>query len=135
MTHTRLFPASFTRRLALPLHFVQSHWFEALAGQRFDLLVSNPPYIADNDPHLPALRHEPRSALVSGTDGLDDLRILVGEASGHLNASGWLLLEHGHDQAQAVRALLTDAGFQAVQSRCDLAGIERCSGGFWPAVK
>ena len=121
--------------LGLPLHTVQSHWFEALAGQCFDLLVSNPPYIADNDPHLPALRHEPRRALVSGADGLDDLRILTREAPAHLNAGGWLLLEHGHDQAPAVRAMLAAAGFQSVQSRCDLAGIERCSGGLWPGMK
>ncbi len=73
--------------------------------------------------------------MVSGRDGLDDVRARVRAAAGHLQAHGWLLLEHGHDQAQAVRALLTQAGFAVVQSRCDLAGIERCSGGFWPAVK
>ncbi len=123
------------QRLALPIRCVHSHWFDALAGQRFDLVVSNPPYIAENDPHLPALRHEPLSALVSGHDGLDDIRALVRAAPQHLQAQGWLLLEHGHDQAQAVRALLSQAGFAAVQSRCDLAGIERCSGGSWPGVK
>ncbi len=123
------------QRLALPIRCVHSHWFDALAGQQFNLVVSNPPYIAENDPHLPALRHEPLSALVSGHDGLDDIRALVGAAPRHLQAQGWLLLEHGHDQAQAVRALLSQTGFAAVQSRCDLAGIERCSGGYWLGVK
>lgn len=123
------------KQLGLPIRCVHSHWFDALAGQPFHLVVSNPPYIAENDPHLPALRHEPLSALVSGRDGLDDIRALVRAAPRHLKAQGWLLLEHGHEQAQAVRALLNQAGFAGVQSRCDLAGIERCSGGFWPAVK
>ena len=123
------------QRLGLNVHCVASHWFDALQGQQFELVVSNPPYIAENDPHLPALRHEPRSALVSGADGLDDLRTLARTAPRHLTAGGWLLLEHGHDQATAVCALLRQAGFESVQSRCDLAGIERCSGGQWPGVK
>ena len=123
------------RRLGLNVHFVASNWFDALQGQQFELVVSNPPYIPEYDPHLPALRHEPRGALVSGTDGLDDLRTLVRTAPQHLTAGGWLLLEHGHDQAPAVRELLSQAGFGSVQSRCDLAGIERCSGGQWPGVK
>ena len=106
-----------------------SHWFDSLAGERFDLIVSNPPYIADTDPHLPALAHEPRQALVSGADGLDDIRRIVAQAPAHLAPGGWLLLEHGWDPAGAVRALRGAAGFAQVQSRRDLAGIERCSGG------
>ena len=98
---------------------------------RYDLIVSNPPYVAESDAHLPGLRHEPREALVAGADGLDDLRIIVGAAPAHLEPGGWLLLEHGWEQAAAVRALLAAAGFTAVASRRDLAGIERCSGGRW----
>ena len=117
------------QRLGLRVTFLCGHWLQPLAGERFDLIVSNPPYIAAGDPHLPALRHEPALALVSGADGLDALRLLCAQAPAHLNAGGWLLLEHGHDQAQAVRALLRAAGLQQVQSRRDSAGIERCSGG------
>ena len=113
--------------LAVTLH--HGDWLAPVAGERFDLIVSNPPYIAEGDAHLPALAHEPRSALVSGADGLDDLRRIVATAPAPLAPGGWLLLEHGWDQAAAVRALLTDAGFTQVQSRRDLAGIERCSGG------
>jgi len=117
--------------LGLPVRFHQGCWFEPLAGQPFDLIVSNPPYIAEGDPHMAALRHEPRQALTAGADGLDDLRHIVGKAPGHLAPGGHLLLEHGHDQASAVRRLLTQAGFTGVSSRTDLAGIERCSGGQW----
>ena len=113
--------------LAVTLH--HGDWLAPVAGEVFDLIVSNPPYIAEGDAHLPVLAHEPRSALVSGADGLDDLRRIVATAPAHLAPGGWLLLEHGWDQAAAVRALLTDAGFTQVQSRRDLAGIERCSGG------
>ena len=113
--------------LAVTLH--HGDWLAPVAGERFDLIVSNPPYIAEGDAHLPALAHEPRSALVSGADGLDDLRRIVATAPAHLAPGGWLLLEHGWDQAGAVRALLAGAGFTQVQSRRDLAGIERCSGG------
>jgi release factor glutamine methyltransferase len=98
----------------------------------FDAIVSNPPYIASADPHLAALTHEPLQALASGTDGLEDIRTIVAQAPGRLKPGGWLLLEHGYDQATAVRALLTAAGLAQVQSRRDLAGIERCSGGQWP---
>ena len=122
------------QRLDLPVQWRHGHWLNSVEG-RFDLIVSNPPYIAEDDPHLPALRHEPRQALVSGPDGLDDLRQIVGAAPQHLRAGGWLLLEHGHDQADAVRGLLTRAGFVQVQSRDDLAGIARCSGGQWPGVE
>jgi len=111
--------------------FVQSDWFARLAGERFDLIVSNPPYIADGDAHLAQgdLRYEPRSALASGADGLDDLRRIIGGANAHLTAGGWLLLEHGYDQAAAVRDLLLSAGLDGVFSAKDLAGIERVSGG------
>lgn len=115
------------RRLGLPVRFAQADWLTG-AASGYDLIVSNPPYIAAGDPHLPALAHEPASALVSGADGLDDIRRIVGDAPGHLAPGGWLLLEHGHDQAAAVRGLLAATGFEAVQSRQDLAGIERCSG-------
>ena len=118
-------------QLGLRVRWAQGSWLSPFAGEVFDLIVSNPPYIAEGDPHLPGLRHEPRSALVSGPDGLDDLRHIVQTAPAHLTPGGWLLLEHGHDQAGAVRALLTAAGFEAVTSRLDLAGIERCSGGRW----
>lgn len=120
-------------RLGLALTLHRGSWFAPLATQRFDLVVSNPPYIAEGDPHLPALTHEPRQALVSGPDGLDDLRAIVAGAPAHLAPGGWLLLEHGWDQAEAVRALLRRAGFIQVQSQRDLAGVERCSGGQWPA--
>lgn len=117
------------QRLAIPVHFHQGSWFQPVEGQHFHLIVSNPPYIADCDPHMPALRHEPLGALTAGPDGLEDLRHIVSKAPDHLVSGGWLLLEHGHDQAQAVRQLLELAGFTEVSSRTDLAGIERCSGG------
>jgi release factor glutamine methyltransferase len=114
--------------LKLPVQFLASDWFAQVGGV-FDLMVSNPPYIADTDPHLTALRHEPLQALTSGAEGLDDLRRIVSQAPSHLSPGGWLLLEHGFDQAEAVRALLTQAGFVQVQSHTDLAGHARCSGG------
>jgi release factor glutamine methyltransferase len=120
--------------LSLKVNFVHGNWFTGLQG-RFDLIVSNPPYIAEGDPHLPALRSEPRQALVSGMDGLDDIRHIIEQAPHHLNTGAWLLLEHGFDQASAVQDLLIQAGFTQVQSRVDLAGIKRCSGGQWPEVK
>lgn len=114
-------------RLGLPVQFAQGSWLNSLEG-RFDLIVSNPPYIAEQDEHLPALRHEPLSALVAGADGLDDIRTIIRQAGQHLNPDGWLLLEHGYNQAPAVRALLQEAGFAEPTSCRDLAGIERCSG-------
>ena len=122
-------------RLALPLRLAAGRWFEAVPGQCFHLAVSNPPYIAEGDPHLPALRHEPITALTAGPDGLDDIRTLVAQAPAHLHPGGWLLLEHGHDQAPAVQDLLRQAGFDDVSSRTDLAGIARCTGGRWPAAR
>jgi release factor glutamine methyltransferase len=119
------------RRLKLDVSSSQGAWFAALSASEapFDCIVSNPPYIAERDPHLSALEFEPSLALTSGSDGLDDLRRIISQAPKHLVPGGWLLLEHGYDQAQAVRNLLTASGFVQVQSRHDLAGIERCSGG------
>jgi release factor glutamine methyltransferase len=122
------------QRLGLPVRFAQANWLDG-AGSGYTVIASNPPYIAAGDPHLPALRHEPSSALVAGADGLDDIRQIVQNAPTHLAEGGWLLLEHGHDQAAAVRQLLAARGFAEVQSRDDLAGIQRCSGGIWRTVK
>jgi release factor glutamine methyltransferase len=106
-------------------------WLSALGAARFDLLVSNPPYIAEGDAHLTEgdLRFEPASALRSGPDGLDALRSIIAGAPAVLRPGGWLLLEHGYDQADAVRKLLVEAGFAGVMSRSDLAGHSRVSGG------
>ncbi|OAK64188.1 protein-(glutamine-N5) methyltransferase, release factor-specific [Variovorax paradoxus] len=122
------------RRLGLPVRFALADWLDG-ADTGYAVIASNPPYIAADDPHLPALRHEPVSALVAGADGLDDIRQIVRHAPAHLAEGGWLLLEHGHDQAAAVRQLLAERGFAEVQSRDDLAGIHRCSGGIWRTVK
>ena len=113
---------------------LSSHWFGALEGRRFDLIISNPPYIADTDPHLAAgdVRFEPSSALVAGSDGLDDLRTIISQAPNHLKEGGWLLLEHGYDQGAAVRDLLTQHGFERVQTRRDLGEHERISFGQLP---
>jgi release factor glutamine methyltransferase len=118
--------------LGLTLRLAAGRWLEAVAGETFDLIVSNPPYVAEGDPHLPALAHEPASALVAGPDGLDDIRRIVAQAAQALRPGGWLLLEHGYDQAPRVRDLLVAAGFVQVGSRTDLAGIERCTGGRRP---
>lgn len=118
------------QRLQLDVRFRQGNWLEG-DGEHYDLIVSNPPYIAEGDPHLERLGHEPRLALTSGPDGLDAIRAIIAQAPGHLQPGGWLLLEHGWDQAVAVRALLMQAGCAAVQSHQDLARIERCSGGRW----
>jgi release factor glutamine methyltransferase len=107
--------------------FHESIWFAALEGQRFDLIVSNPPYVAEHDPHLDALRFEPRTALVAGPDGLDALRIIIREAPGYLEPGGWLLVEHGAEQGEAVRGLFAAAGFTAIETRTDLAGLPRVS--------
>jgi len=118
-------------RLGVDVDFIQGHWLKEVSGH-FHLIVSNPPYIASADPHLNALAHEPLTALAAGPDGLDDIREIIHQAPRCLLEGGWLLLEHGYDQAAAVRELLADEGFEQVQSRQDLAGIERCSGGLWP---
>jgi release factor glutamine methyltransferase len=119
--------------LGLAVRWQRSDWFSALGAERFDLIVGNPPYIAEGDPHLEALRHEPPAALASGADGLDALRAIVSQAPEHLLPGGWLLLEHGHEQADAVAALLGTAGFRDVATRRDLAGRPRCTGACWPA--
>jgi release factor glutamine methyltransferase len=116
------------QRLRLDVNFQQGSWFEGV-GSQYHAIVSNPPYIAARDGHLDALTHEPQRSLVSGSNGLADLHHLVTHAQTYLHPGGWLLLEHGYDQALTVREFLTDAGFKQVQSRRDLGGVERCSGG------
>lgn len=113
------------------VEFVESDWLSALAGRRFDIIVANPPYIAAGDPHLGQgdLRFEPRHALTPGVDGLAALVAIVAQSTRALNPGGWLLLEHGHDQAAAVRAALELQRYRDVFSDPDLAGIERISGG------
>ena len=120
-------------RLGLEVSFAHGSWWDAVPGQRFHLALSNPPYIAAADPHLPALRHEPASALTPGGDGLDALRRIVQGAAQHLLSGSWLLLEHGHDQADAVQRLLHDHGFHGVATRYDLGGRPRCTGASRPA--
>ncbi len=115
-------------RLGLAVQWRAGDWWAPLAGQRFDIALSNPPYIAGDDPHLAALAHEPRGALTPGGDGLAALRAICAGAAEHLHPGGWLLLEHGFDQGDAVRRLLAGAGFTAVETRLDLAGLPRCSG-------
>jgi release factor glutamine methyltransferase len=122
-------------RLGLEIATYVGNWCAPLSYQSFDLIVSNPPYVAEGDAHLAQLTHEPISALVAGKDGLSDLRQIVTQATHHLKPGAWLLLEHGFDQAQAVQDILGNQGFVSVQSRPDLAGILRCTGGQWPRVK
>lgn len=116
------------------LHCLSSNWFSALAEQRYHVIVSNPPYIRAADPHLQQgdVRHEPLTALAAGDDGLSDLRHIISHAPAHLHPNGWLLLEHGYDQAEEVRALLQQAGFLEVFSERDLAGVARVTGGQCP---
>lgn len=130
------------QRSAGAVRFIQSDWFTALRthaeSPRFDCIVSNPPYVAQGDPHLPALHHEPALALTGqrpNADGLDDIRHIVAQAKGFLREEGWLLLEHGYDQADAVRTLLRAQGYRGVFSARDLAGIERVSGGLCPLAQ
>ena len=121
------------QRLALDVRFAQGEWWDALAGAPdapvFDLVVSNPPYIAADDPHLAALTHEPRSALVADDDGLADIRCIADGARGRLRPGGWLLFEHGWQQAPAVQAILQRSGFGEVSTRVDIEGRARCTGG------
>lgn len=114
--------------------FVHGDWFSPLAGQRFDLVASNPPYIAHGDPHLAQgdLRYEPAMALASGVDGLDAIRGIVRHAPAHLEPRGWLLLEHGWQQGAQVRVLMQQAGLVDVGTQCDLEGRERVSLGRMP---
>ena len=116
-------------RLGLDVSFAQGSWWGAVPAQRFHLALANPPYIAAGDPHLPALRHEPACALTPGGDGLDALRQIVQGAAPHGVPGGWLLLEHGHDQSQAVQRLLSAAGFESIETRRDLGARPRCTGG------
>ena len=118
-------------QLGTDVQFINSNWFEKVSSH-YHVIASNPPYIASSDPHLAALASEPLSALAAGETGLDDIQKIVELAPKHLTTGGWLLLEHGYDQAVAVCELLSRRGFVQVQSRADLAGITRCSGGQWP---
>ncbi len=117
-------------RLGLDVVLIESNWFEKV-GEHFHLIATNPPYVANADPHLADLTHEPLDALTAGADGLDDIRKIIAQAPSYLQPGAWLLLEHGFDQALPVRKLLAQRGFLQVQSRLDLTGIQRCSGGQW----
>lgn len=121
-------------RHGVNVRFLQGDWFAPLAGERFDLILANPPYVAEADPHLAQgdVRFEPRGALATGPDGLDEIRRIVAEAPAHLVPGGRLWFEHGYDQAPAVAALLAAAGFVEIGQRPDLAGILRVSGGVRP---
>jgi len=120
------------QRLGLAIRFAAGSWWSAVpgaAGAGFDLALSNPPYVAERDPHLAALNHEPAAALTPGGDGLGALRAIIAGAAQRLAPGGWLLVEHGFDQADAVQALLRAHGFASIETRADLAGQPRCSGG------
>ena len=119
--------------LSARVHCVHGDWFTPLHGQRFDAIVSNPPYLAAEDPHLRQgdLRYEPRAALVSGSDGLDAIRVIVRNAPAHLLPNGWLLLEHGWEQGAVARALLQASGFAEIATHRDIEGRERVTGGVW----
>ncbi len=119
-------------RLGVVIDFRRGSWLEPFAGERFDVIVSNPPYIDPADPHLRGdIRHEPRQALVADDHGLADLRTIIKQAPAHLNAGGWLLLEHGYDQQEAVESLFRAAGFDAIACLHDLAGQPRVSLAQW----
>jgi release factor glutamine methyltransferase len=118
-------------RLGSTVEWLQGDWFEPLAGRRFDLVLSNPPYIDADDPHLHALHAEPLEALSPGPDGLAALSRIAAQAPAHLQRQGWLLLEHGHQQGDAVQTLLREAGGHDVSTRRDLAGHPRCTGARW----
>ncbi len=122
-------------RHAPQVGFEAGDWWAPMADRRFALVVSNPPYVAGADPHLTALQHEPRGALTPEGDGLAALARIVHGAPPHLLPGAWLLLEHGHDQGDAVRTMLADCGFEAASTRADLAGLPRCSGARWPSAK
>jgi release factor glutamine methyltransferase len=137
VTATDLSPAALAvarangERLGLAVNWRQGSWLTPLAGDAFDLIVSNPPYIAGDDPHLASLTHEPLGALTPGGDGLADLAHLSTAAPAHLRPGGWLLMEHGWDQADAVQRQLAQTRFTQVTSRQDLGGRPRCTGGRW----
>jgi release factor glutamine methyltransferase len=117
------------------VELLRSAWFESIGERRFDLIVSNPPYVQEGDPHLAQgdLRFEPISALVAAGNGFADLQTLATDSRQYLAEGGWLLLEHGYTQGAAVREILSERGFSRVQTRCDLAGQERITGGCWHA--
>ena len=119
--------------LGLPVEFVESSWFDALEQRRWALIASNPPYVAADDAHLKKgdLRFEPSTALTDGGDGLSSIREIASNAPNHLEAGGWLLIEHGYDQASDVRSILELNGFSKVSLRNDLAGRPRVTGGCW----
>jgi release factor glutamine methyltransferase len=123
-------------RLGLDVECLHGDWYAPLAGRRFDVIVSNPPYVAPDDPCLAGdgLRHEPRTALAAAEAGLADLAVIVAGAAAHLLPGGWLLLEHGTTQGESVRALLTQAGFTAVETHTDLAGHPRVTLGQTPCA-
>jgi release factor glutamine methyltransferase len=118
------------RRHGATIRFIYGGWFAGLGAERFDMIVANPPYVAEGDEHLEQgdLRFEPRAALVSGADGLEAIRAIVARAQDHLRPGGWLLFEHGYDQGERCRSLLAMYGYTQVQTWPDLAGIERVSG-------
>ena len=116
-------------RLGMSVSLFAGSWWDAVDDTVFDLVLSNPPYVAAADPHLAALRHEPLEALTPGGDGLSALREIIAGASSHLAPGAWLLVEHGYEQADAVQALLHAHGFSEVATRTDLAGQPRCTGG------
>ncbi len=113
------------------VQIAQSDWFSSIPTQQFDVIVSNPPYIDPQDPHLEQgdVRFEPRSALIADNHGLADIELIIQQSWNYLCAHGWLLLEHGYDQSAAVRDLLCARGFKKVATRCDLGGNERVSVG------
>jgi release factor glutamine methyltransferase len=113
----------------LEVQFLRGSWLQPVRGRRFEAILSNPPYVAEGDPHLPDLRHEPRGALVAGADGLDAIREIARDAPVHLGDGGWLLVEHGAGQDEAVRRLFAAAGLEEVGTWPDLAGIPRVTGG------
>jgi release factor glutamine methyltransferase len=115
------------QRLSLDIRLAEGDWWSAVGDAGFDLAVANPPYIAEGDPHLAALRYEPRHALVAGDGGLHELARIIAGARRHL--SGWLLLEHGWNQANDVKRLMSLAGFSDLKTRADLNALPRCTGG------
>ncbi|HUQ25166.1 MAG TPA: peptide chain release factor N(5)-glutamine methyltransferase [Burkholderiales bacterium] len=116
-------------RLNLDVELRHGGWFEPVAGERFEAIVANPPYVKAGDPHLAQLQFEPMLAIESGADGLDAMRVVVREAPAHLLPGGWLLVEHGMGQQEAVRSLLEAAGLETASGWPDLAGIPRVAGG------
>ncbi len=121
-----------SKRLALDVEFRLGPWWTAVARQTFHLVLCNPPYVSSSDPHLAALTFEPQQALTPGATGLEALQSVVQNAPEHLREAAWLLVEHGFDQAAQVSALMQGHGFTQVQTRHDLAGHPRCTGGCWP---